>query len=148
MFFTPHQSLNLAWITKVNIMLFTKNEKHLYHRLSPKTLVFSHISSCFSRKALTTLLGERNSCKYSHQELTTYFEKSRQFALDVYTDKENIWWVYSLWMEELIFGMRSNYIWNLLNLLLFFLFSRFCINQEPQMVRITPRATTVTVLHW
>ena len=40
------------------------------------------------------------------------------------------------YVEELIFGRKNTPTCNLLNLLLFFLFSKFFNNQQPQMVRI------------
>ena len=42
----------------------------------------------------------------------------------------------------LVYKRKNISIWNLLNLLLFFLFSRFCKNQQPQVLRTMSQAAT------
>ena len=57
----------------------------------------------------------------------SYAVKSRWYALGVYTDKGQIWWAYirvgDLYTGGLILGRKNTSICNLLNFLLFFLFS-------------------------
>ena len=42
-----------------------------------------------------------------------------------------------LYTGGLIFGRKKTLIFDVPNLLLFFLFSKFCNNPQPQMIRIT-----------
>ena len=121
-------------MTKVSVMLFTRNVfVQCFSAIFPTALCWKVSTTFFRRKNLLQI-------KIPSKNLSIFWKIPLICTGRTYGQRKHLTGLYSGY-GALIFGRKNASIWNPLNLFLFFRLSRFCINQQPQMVKITSRVT-------